>query len=481
MLTYDLSQRGDTPLYEYLYELIAADIRCGQLEPSQRLPSKRRLAKHLGVSLITVESAFSQLIAEGYIRAVERRGYYVCAMTPTQTQSHRKASHPDKEALPFVFPEQAAVPEPSPACRFDLRGGSLTGSFPYETWARSLREALSQEPESALVGGQSPLGTPRLRGVLAHYLQEYRGMHVSPDQIVVGAGAQYLYNMIIQLLGESCRVAIEDPGYPRLEQIYRVNRVPVFHISMDDQGIRMAELQQNDVTLVHLTPSHQFPTGIVTAMPRRYELLAWAAQDPGRFIIEDDYDCEFRLAGKPIAPLQRLDAQGQVIYTNTFTKSLGDAFRIGYMVLPPSLARRYERELGFYSCTVSAVDQLALARFIESGAYERHVSRMRTRYRDVRDRLIAALRSSSLAPRLSFASEDSGIHFLLGVKTHRAGEELQHHAQEQGVAITALQSFCREKHLPESEIRWLVVGYSSLDPDQVDACVEALQRAWDCA
>ncbi len=544
MLTYDMSSRGDEPLYEFLYESIAADIRAGNLPASKKLPSKRSLAKHLGVSLITVESAFSQLIAEGYIRSVERKGYYVCDLPQRDGSAHvGTRAHAGQSAFPAVdtgacafpvadvgtvvgaglFPiaragmmssalavdESAAavgsgreisnepaqvgsVPlrtqvqeipfdTPSPNIEFDLHGGSLSTAFPFDAWARCMREALSRESESDLSDTKSPLGTLRLRQVLADYLREYRGMDVLPQQIVVGAGAQYLYGMIIQLLNEvrgSCHVAIENPGYPRLEKIYRVNRVPVSYIPMDEQGIRMDLLATSGANVVHITPSHQFPTGLVTSVPRRYEILSWAAQDPNRFIVEDDYDCEFRLAGKPISPLQRLDAQGQVIYTNTFTKSLGGAFRIGYMVLPLRLAQRFERDLGFYSCSVSAVDQLALARFIESGAYERHVNRLRTQYRALRDALVDELNASALAPRTRIASQDSGIHFLLGVASDCSGEELAARAACEGVAIQALQSFYQGNAPEEQEVRWLVAGYSSLDASQVAPCVRALERAW---
>ena len=561
MLTYDMSLRGDEPLYGFLYESIAADIRAGNLPASKKLPSKRALAKHLGVSLITVESAFSQLIAEGYIRSVERKGYYVCDLPQIDGGVHAGAgaragqsTHPGADAgmgafladaastgagagagaallvtradmMPpaFAGASEAAVASasdmhgasavtsafgasgvpndavrassaatrksmqeisfdaPSQNIEFDLHGGSLSSAFPFDAWARCMREALSRESESDLSDTKSPLGTLRLRQVLADYLREYRGMDVLPQQIVVGAGAQYLYGMIIQLLNEvrgSCHVAIENPGYPRLEKIYRVNRVPVSYIPMDDQGIRMDLLAASGANVVHITPSHQFPTGLVTSVPRRYEILSWAAQDPNRFIVEDDYDCEFRLAGKPISPLQRLDAQGQVIYTNTFTKSLGGAFRIGYMVLPLRLAQRFERDLGFYSCSVSAVDQLALARFIESGAYERHVNRLRTQYRALRDALVDELNASALAPRISIASQDSGIHFLLGVASNCSGEELAARAACEGVAIQALQSFYQGNAPEEQETRWLVAGYSSLDASQVAPCVRALERAW---
>ena len=540
MLTYDMNLRGDMPLYEFLYESIASDIRSGVLPASRKLPSKRALAKHLGVSLITVETAFSQLIAEGYIRSVERRGYYVCDLPHTSSAAAnldagcgtgfdafgvRIGAAPRRrdggEALGrgdafdgdapgrgdafigddvpdacdgflvgrapggvCIPTDGAAYAENGPLSHivYDLRGGALSSSFPYEAWARFMREALSRESESELCDTKSPLGTLRLRRVLADYLREYRGMSVSAQQIVIGAGAQYLYGMIIQLLNSvrgSCHVAIENPGYPRLEKIYRVNRVPVSYIPMDDQGIRMDVLSASGANVVHLTPSHQFPTGLVTSIPRRYELLSWAAQDSNRFIIEDDYDCEFRLAGRPIAPLQRLDAQGQVIYTNTFTKSLGGAFRIGYMVLPPQLAVWFERELGFYSCSVSAVDQLALARFIESGSYERHVNRMRTRYRALRDSFIDALDATPLSSRMQIRAKDSGIHFLLGISASLTGVELSDRAAQEGVAIDALQRFYQGNAPEESELRWFVAGYSSLEASQTEPCACALARAWE--
>ena len=584
MLTYDMNLRGDMPLYEFLYESIASDIRSGVLPASRKLPSKRALAKHLGVSLITVETAFSQLIAEGYIHSVERRGYYVCDLPHTSSAAAnldagcgtgsdalgvRFSASPRRrdagcgtgsdafgvrigaaprrrdggealgrddafggEALGrddafdgdapgrgdafdgdapgrgdafigddvpdacdgflvgrapggvCIPTDGAAYAENGPLSHivYDLRGGALSSSFPYEAWARFMREALSRESESELCDTKSPLGTLRLRRVLADYLREYRGMSVSAQQIVIGAGAQYLYGMIIQLLNSvrgSCHVAIENPGYPRLEKIYRVNRVPVSYIPMDDQGIRMDVLSASGANVVHLTPSHQFPTGLVTSIPRRYELLSWAAQDSNRFIIEDDYDCEFRLAGRPIAPLQRLDAQGQVIYTNTFTKSLGGAFRIGYMVLPPQLAVWFERELGFYSCSVSAVDQLALARFIESGSYERHVNRMRTRYRALRDSFIDALDATPLSSRMQIRAKDSGIHFLLGISASLTGVELSDRAAQEGVAIDALQRFYQGNAPEESELRWFVAGYSSLEASQTEPCACALARAWE--
>ena len=435
------------------------------------LPATRAdmmLPAFAGAGEAAVVSASDTLGASGVVSAFAAPGALNDAV--------RACSAATRKSMQEIF-----FDTPSQNIEFDLHGGSLSSAFPFDAWARCLREALSRESESDLSDTKSPLGTLRLRQVLADYLREYRGMDVLPQQIVVGAGAQYLYGMIIQLLNEvrgSCHVAIENPGYPRLEKIYRVNRVPVSYIPMDEQGIRMDLLATSGANVVHITPSHQFPTGLVTSVPRRYEILSWAAQDPNRFIVEDDYDCEFRLAGKPISPLQRLDAQGQVIYTNTFTKSLGGAFRIGYMVLPLRLAQRFERDLGFYSCSVSAVDQLALARFIESGAYERHVNRLRTQYRALRDALVDELSASALAPRISIASQDSGIHFLLGVTSDCSGEELAARAACEGVAIQALQSFYQGNAPEEQEVRWLVAGYSSLDASQVVPCVRALERAW---
>ena len=478
MLTYSLANRGDESLYVYLYHCLRRDIEEGVIAAGQRLPSKRAFAEHLGVSVITVEGAYAQLQAEGYIQAVPRRGYYASAVMAAPP-----AAHTSRLSVSLT----ASAPVPPPIA--DLTGsGGGSGVFPYALWAKVVRAVLTCESEDALMREAHAAGSPRLRQAVASYLRGSRGMEVDPACIVVGAGAQVLYNAIVQLLGRrDHRYAVENPGYPRLTSIYGVNDVDLVHIPLGEQGIAMDSLAASGASVVHIMPSHQYPTGLVTSVGRRYELLAWASGAPERYIVEDDYDCEFRLAGRPIPSLQSIDACGRVIYTNTFAKSLGAAFRLGYMVLPPALAEVCTRKLGFYSCTVSVIEQLTLARFIEEGHYERHVAKARMRYRQTRDALIAALRGSAFSHRLAIEGADGGLHFLMGLSAAEGSEAplpseavLCERARERGVLLAPLSSFA----VPaapvgagpfDPERRWFVVGYGTLDPAAIPQLVAVLE------
>lgn len=524
VLTYSLDNRGDESLYVHLYRCIRRDIENGTIAAGQRLPSKRALAQNLGVSVITVEGAYAQLQAEGYVQAVPRRGYYARLLAvdgrdggggPVRRAailgpgtSGRAASGPVAAAARVVdvrlagaSPLQAlgeaaadadgeeadADEAPRPTMLADFTGAlPATGVFPYALWARTVREVLTCESEQTLLREAASAGSPRLRSALASYLRESRGMAVDPAQIVVGAGAQVLYNLIVQLLGRDRTYAVENPGYPRLCSIYRANNAALAFVGLDGQGIAMDGLRASGASVAHVMPSHQYPTGLVTSIGRRYELLAWANEgaDPRRYIIEDDYDCEFRLAGRPIPSLQSVDPMERVVYANTFAKSLGPAFRMGYMVLPPYLAVQFEERLGFYSCTVSAIEQLALARFIEAGDYERHVGRARTRYRRVRDVLLAALRGSAFGDRLALEGADAGLHVLMGVRGVAASErELARRAGALGVGLAPLSDFAVEgaQGAPgpfDPACRWFVMSYAGVDPAAIPAAVAVLERVF---
>lgn len=562
MLTYSFSNKGELSMYEYLYRCIRSDIEAGVIAPGEKLPSKRSFARHLGVSLITVEGAYSQLIAEGYLRAEPRRGYFACDLNFSGVVSGRKPSllgvgssslataYPTdgnllpEEGLAQAYASLAAAGRPregrieadgqsatlvsssgengfnDEAVFADFTGSSVPlGMFPYAAWAKSLRDALTRESERMLVGETGFAGALRLRKAIADHLRGFRGMEVDPECIVVGAGSQVLYNWLVQLLGRNLHYGVEDPGYLRLSRIYEANNVELSHIPLDENGIDMASVVESSADVLHLMPSHQFPTGIVTSIGRRYELLGWASAKDNRYLVEDDYDCEFRLTGRPIPSLQSIDATGKVIYANTFTKSLGPAFRIGYLVLPPALADRFRRELGFYSCTVSAIDQLALARFIESGDYERHVNRLRTYYRSVRDALVSAFQASSFSERVSIEEQDAGIHFIMGISIDakipevrksapqghatryrfddvatknakdccqptspvaesRWEREFVDAAQGRGVRIVPLSLFYSKCAAPErGSVRRFLVSFGGIELDSVEPAVAALEHA----
>ncbi|MEY8563063.1 PLP-dependent aminotransferase family protein [Eggerthellaceae bacterium 3-80] len=424
MLTYDL-QKGNRPLYEQLYFAIRHDIERKHLAAGKRLPSKRLLAKHLNVSVITVEGAYDQLVAEGYVRAEPRRGYFVCSFEQV-APAEKRASEAYSEADDSLVCETDEVLT-QPDISFDLSGAqSPSGLFPYAAWARTMRAVLSEETESTLQKAAHPRGAYELRSAIAAHLRGLRGMDVSPDQIVVGAGAQLLYALIVQLLGRERIFAIENPGYRRLLQIYRANDVRCVPVMLDDAGPVPDELLRNEASVLHCMPSHQFPTGITTPVGRRQELLAWAAKKSSvnganRYLIEDDFDCEFRMTGRPIPALMSMDAHNTVIYTNTFTKTLGATFRIGYMVLPKDLSQKFAENLGFYSCTVGALEQLTLARFMLSGEYERHINRQRTHFRRVQNGFVRALDATEASPFIKMHHVGAGLHFVLEVAESQAG------------------------------------------------------------
>ena len=365
MLTYELKKSPGVPLYEALYRCIRADILAGILLPGQKLPSKRALAQNLEVSKITVEGAYNQLLSEGYIRAQEKVGYFV-ENIPQSTPRHA-------DVVPAIRTE-AARP------LLDLTG-SGTEKFPFSVWSRLQREVMLDYGEKLLL----PLpnqGIAELRQAIAAHLYAFRSMHVDPENILIGAGTDFLYNLLIQLLGREKTYAVEDPGYGKIHKIYAAGGVRCISVPMDHEGVLPAALENAKV--LHLSPAHHFPTGLVTSVPRRQELLKWAQRCDG-YIIEDDYDSEFRFDAHPKPTMQSLDRSGRVIYMNTFSKSLAPSIRISYMVLPTELMAVFRKNLGFYSCTVSSFEQYTLARFLDRGYFEKHINRMRKYYKNRRN------------------------------------------------------------------------------------------------
>ena len=458
MLTYPMEERGSLPLYEYLCRRIRSDILNGTLPAGTRLPSKRALAEHLHISVITVEGAYSQLEAEGYLQALPKRGFFVSAV----------------EQTPPAPRETVSLPEPeTPRWRLDLSRNQVdTARFPVSTWAKLTRQVLSEEPE-ALLSPVPHQGLPALRQAIAADLRDFKGMAVSPEQIVIGAGAEYLYLLLAQLLGRDTVFAAEDPGYPKIRQVYRACGVSCVPIPLDGQGVDPAALAASGARALHISPNHQYPTGLVTPIARRQALLRWAEEQAGT-IIEDDYDSEFRFTGRPIPTLQSIDLRGRVIYLNTFSQTISPSMRLGFLVLPLRLLDRYRRELGFYACTVPALEQHVLARFISGGHYERHLSRMRKEYRDRRAEVVEAFRSSALAPRVTFSEERSGLHFLLRLNTQRSDGELGRLAARSGVRLSFLSEYAAMAD--PAFAHTLVINYAGLSPQRLPEAVRLLSE-----
>lgn len=460
MLTYSFANRGSDSLYESLYKQIKQDILNYKLSPDEKLPSKRALAKHLNVSTITVENAYLQLVAEGYLYSVAKSGFYVSHVTSSQS--------PEAERPLRKSPEPSDIP-----CYFAdfVNNSTSADNFPFATWTKLMRETMSDEADKLMVRSPST-GIAPLRNAIADYLFQFRGMAVEPEQIVVGAGTDYLYSLIIQLLGRSKTYAAEDPAYPKISKMYRSNEVTFIPIPLDKNGVDINYLNQTDADVLHISPSHHFPTGIVTPISRRYELLSWASKASDRYIIEDDYDSEFRLLGKPIPSLQSIDVADKVIYMNTFSKTLTSTIRISYMVLPKSLMERYKQELNFYSCTVSNFEQYTLAQFIEKGHFEKHINRMRNHYRSLRDDIITCIKRHPDYHKVTIREENAGLHFLLTVDTNYTDEELVQRITDNGIHISCLSEYFYDTS--KSIDHTLVINYSGIPKDHIEKAVELL-------
>ena len=462
MLTYSFENKGKDSLYEFLYKSIKNDILSGKLRNGERLPSKRVLAEHLSISTITVENAYNQLVAEGYIYSKPKSGFYVSPIISPKihVSDNRYMYSAEKEA------------EPSDLYKADFAGNAAAQeSFPFVTWAKLMRQTMADKREELILNSPS-IGVSELRLAISEYLFQFRGMSADPECIIIGAGTEYLYSLIIQLLGREKKYALEDPGYKKIAQIYKANNVNFECIPIDSQGISNSELSDSSAEVLHISPTHHFPTGIVTPVSRRYELLAWAQENEGRYIIEDDYDSEFRFSGKPIPSLQSIDTLGKVIYINTFSKSLASTIRISYMVLPKALMERYKKELSFYSCTVSTFEQYTLAAFIRQGYFEKHINRMRNYYRAQRDKVMTAIKNHPLYSRVKIKEEDSGLHFLMEIDTALSDSELISAAKEKGVNLSCLSHYYHNPATAPEHT--LIINYSSLSKDNIEKSVEML-------
>ena len=289
-------------------------------------------------------------------------------------QKQRPARIPGQKAV--IIP--AAAPQPEERRWFlDLVTNSIDAEdFPFTVWARLMRRTILEQG-TGLLHPTPPQGALALRQAVAAHLRQFRGMDVTPEQIVIGAGTEVLYSLLVQLLGQDRRYAVEDPGYGKIARIYRSNRAAVSFVPLDESGLSVSALRDSRADVVHISPSHHYPTGLVMPIARRQQLLSWAREAPGRCILEDDYDSEFRFVGRPIPTLFSIDGGRHVIYLNTFSKTIAPALRMGYMVLPKRLLPAYESRLGFISCSVPTFDQLVVAELIESGEFSRHINRVR--------------------------------------------------------------------------------------------------------
>lgn len=463
-LTIKLEQASGVPLYEQIYEYIKSEICKGNLESGSRLPSSRMLAQYLQVSRSTVGMAYDQLISEGYVEAVPCKGCFVADVSDIEDMyGMTLGMHVDVER---VQPEGEKY-----EYDFSPRGVDLN-CFPFNNWRKVTRSILNEDNRELFQLG-NPQGEYAFRVTIHKYLHQSRGVNCSPDNIIIGAGNEYLLMLLNQILGGNNVFAMENPTYKQVYRIFTSLAQKVVMVDLDKHGMNVDELEKTGANIAYVMPSHQYPLGVVMPLKRRVEMLKWAKSKENRYIIEDDYDSEFRYRGKPIPSLQGYDADGKVIYIGTFSKSIAPAIRMSYMVLPDALLEIYRKNLRFYSSTVSRIDQNIVNEFIRRGCYERHLNKMRNVYKARHDTLLAALKT--LGEDFVISGENAGLHILLQGK-HMTENEMIQAAQRAGVKVYPLSEYYIEDKKDKKDT--ILLGYSKMDETKIIEGIERLKKAF---
>ncbi|MDR6999190.1 PLP-dependent aminotransferase family protein [Neobacillus niacini] len=459
MLMFKLDKSAAKPLYEQLYTGIKDAIIQKQIEVGTKLPSKKKLAEFLNISQTTIEIAYAQLIAEGYVGSKPRIGFFV----------------EEIDELPYIEKGLLNMPVEmveKKIYQFDFHPGKIdTDSFPFSLWRKYAKNLYDNSSKEFLQIGD-PQGEFALRAEISKYLYQSRGIVCKSEQIVIGSGTEHLLPMILRLLENDSKFALENPGYSAIPKIQLQDKA--ISIPVDEDGLMVDELERTNANVVYITPSHQFPTGAVLSATRRTHLLNWAAKDENRYIIEDDYDSEFRYIGKPIPALHGLDQNNKVIYMSTFSKSLMPSLRVAYIVLPSTLLRKYKEIFSFYSATVPRFDQHILANFMRDGHFSKHLNRMRKIYRKKHEKLTQIF--ETYYPDVIITGDQAGMHILISVPLSKSEDQLKQMAKKNNIAIYPVSDYL----LSPIEYKYptFLFGFGSIPFDQIEKGIHQLMQCW---
>lgn len=468
-MTIELHTDSEVCLYEQIYDHIRTEIKEGKLLAGERLPSTRSLAEYLQVARSTVEYAYDQLVSEGYIESRPYKGYFVCTLEEIFLMEEKEAVQEKQE--------EDRKKQTEGKWQYDFSPNDIDMSgFPFGVWKKITKNILSYGNSDLFARGEAQ-GDRDLRETISRYLHSSRGVNCRPEQIIVGAGNDYLLLLLEKILGRHIRIAMENPTYMRTYRIFQSFAYQIATVDMDESGMRAEQLERENVQVAYVMPSHQFPTGIVMPIGRRMELLKWAARGKDRYVIEDDYDSEFRYRGKPIPALQASDELGKVIYIGTFSKAIAPAIRVSFMVLPESLLEKYKRDCFFYSCTVSRIDQRILNEFIKDGYFERHLNKMRKIYRAKQEELLACL--EPLREKFIISGENTGLHLILTAKGEVTEQELLERAAAAGVKVYGLSdSMTGENERKQQRKAAVLLGFGGMTQEQIQQGTDLLKKAW---
>lgn len=461
MLIISLDPNSKVPMYEQIYKFIKDEIKLGNLSVHTKLPSSRNLATHLQISRSTVDLAYNQLLSEGYIESIPKSGYYVSNIgdlihIPNLERKSSTEKTSNKQKMKYDF---------SPFT-VDI------SSFPFATWRKLSNQCMNDMNQGLFLLGENQ-GDFSLRKAIANYLHESRGVNCDASRIIIGAGSDYLLQLLSQLLPRESKVCMENPTYKRAYHILNGMGFPIIPIEMQEEGISLSQIKQSDGNIVYVTPSHQYPLGIVMPIKRRMELIRWAATESSRYIIEDDHDSEFRYIGKPIPSLQGIDTYQRVIYMGTFSRAIAPAIRVGYMVLPEELYKKYKEEYYYYASTVSRIDQSIISEFIRGGYFERHVNKMRKHYKNKHDALLKALKI--FGNKIRVTGENAGLHLVVEFLEETNEDELIQKASEVGIQLYGLnRHYITEE---SSKNPTVLLGYANVSEEDI---IKGIQLLYQC-
>lgn len=463
MITIPFKNTGQF-LYEEIYEFLRNEISVGNMKYGEKLPSKRNLASHLSVSVNTVDTAYGQLVAEGYVEALPKKGYFVCEIdaylqTKKRLISEKKIEVINKQKIKIDFSPNAIDPR----------------IFPYEGF-RKIFKATFNEYDLNLLNKPDIQGDIELRKSLVSLLYRSRGVVCTEDQIIIGSGTDHLLQTLSFIWGRDKEIVLENPVYLKAYNIFEKMGSKVISIDIDEKGIQIEPLKKYSNVAVYVTPSHQFPLGISMPIDRRIKLLNFANQQENIYIIEDDYDSEFRYNEKPLPSLQSIDKNGKVIYIGTFSKSIAPSIRISYMVLPEVLLKTYVEIVESITSPVSSLEQKMIAEFITSGLFEKHVNKMRKVYKEKRVFLINAL--GQLGGNVRITGENAGHHLLVQLKNRISEEDMCERALALGVKVYPVSPYFIHGVSDQYE-SMVLLGYGSLTNDEIDEGIAILKKAWD--
>lgn len=454
-----IDSRSKIPLYLQVYEFYKEKIVQGEFKSGEKLPSKRQLSETLGISINTVSKAYYLLEEEGFINPKERSGYFVEQLNNSFSKKVPTKVYENSTTETFK-------------AKYDFSSSSIdTELFPYYTFSKLYKEVIESENENILINSETN-GKLEFRKSISKYLRETRGLDTNPENIVISSGMEYLFEIIFYIFSNDKTFGIENPGYDILPSMIESRGFDFKSINISKEGIDISSLLKSNIDLLCVTPSHQFPTGNIMSINNRLEVLNWANSKTSRYIIEDDYDSEFKYVGKPIDPLKKLDTKDKVIYLGSFSKSLAPSLRISYMILPSSLIKILKEDAPFFICSVPVIEQIVMAKFIGNGHFERHLNKMRRIYKKKRELLIENLSIKNKV--LDISGADSGLHIVVEFETDKTDEEILEKAKDKGIKIQSLSEFFNDKN-STSKSKFLL-GFGGLSKDDLEEGVNELLR-----